>query len=358
MDITSRLNNLSLRRSDKALLAEKSYETFSKSFSQKRQDDSALLAEKDKWTKYVLDSMAEVPRRSTEISFEEGEKVKKHLKDNLINYDLSAEFRFQGSVINNTHIKGYSDIDLLVITDKYYTLEKPQIPKTPYNGNPLDDLNELRNVCSCILKDSYTCASIDTSGSKSIILSGGSLRREIDIVPANWFYSNLYNQYPQCDYLKGIQVYNKKENTRDTNYPFYNKELLNEKDLKSNYLYKSIVRLAKNVRCDSDNKVVQDISSYDIQAIFYYMNNNCFQNISGIDVVPVMTKYLEQLLENPACYYSLKVPDKTRYIYEKVSLDKLNLLYNEFNEINSKLNHTNYRIALATMNNMIMKQGV
>ena len=104
MDITSRLNNLSLRRSDKALLAEKSYETFSKSFSQARQDDSALLAEKDKWTKYVLDSMAEVPRRSTEISFEEGEKVKKHLKDNLMNHGLSVEFRFQGSVINNTHI--------------------------------------------------------------------------------------------------------------------------------------------------------------------------------------------------------------------------------------------------------------
>ena len=88
------------------------------------------------------------------------------------------------------------------------------------------------------------------------------------------------------------------------------------------------------------------------------MNNNCFQNISGIDVVPVVTKYLEQLLKDSDYYSSLKVPDETRYISEKVPLNKLNLLYNEFSEINSKLNHTNYRIALATMNNMIMKQGV
>lgn len=341
MDITSRLNNLSARRSDKALLAEQAYESFEKSFSQKKQHNFSSLTEKNKWTKYVLDSMAEVPRRSTEISFEEGEKVKKHLEDNLKNYGLSAEFRFQGSVINNTHIRGYSDIDLLVITDKYYTVEKPQIPKIPYDGNPLDDLNELRNTCSRILKDSYACANIDTSGSKSIRLSGGSLRREIDIVPANWFNSNLYNKYPQYDYLRGIQVYNKKENTRDTNYPFYNKELLNKKDSESNNLYKSIVRLAKNVRCDSDNKNVQDISSYDIQAIFYYMNDDCFQNINGIDVVPVVTKYLEQLLEDSDYYSNLKVPDQTRFISEKVSLNDLNLLYNEFNEINNKLNHTN-----------------
>ena len=357
MDITSRLNNLSLRRSDRALVSDQSFDSFQKSLLLENQFSFSSLAEKEKWTKYVLDSMSEVPKRSTEISFEEGEKVKKHLLDNLGNYGLSAEFRFQGSVINNTHIKGYSDIDLLVITNKYYTLERPQIPSNPYKGNPLDDLNELRQVCAEILNNSYPVANVDIFGAKSIKLSGGSLRRDIDIVPANWFDSNLYHQYPECAYLRGIQILNTKENSRDTNYPFYNKVLLNIKDEKTNHLYKSIVRLAKNIRCDSDNKEVQNISSYDIQALFYHMNNECLYNLSGIDVIPVITEYLEQLLKNPSIYLDLKVPDYTRLISEKVSLNQLQSLYNDFCEINSKLNHSNYHTILSTMNNMIMKQG-
>ncbi len=156
MDITSRLNNLSSRRYDKSLLLDRGYDSFGKSLLFENQYDFSSLAEKEKWTKYILDAMAEVPTRSTEISFEEGEKVKKHLEDHLQDYGLSAEFRFQGSVINNTHIRGYSDIDLLVITDKYVTLERPQIPTFPYHGNPLDDLNELRNACVKILREAYS----------------------------------------------------------------------------------------------------------------------------------------------------------------------------------------------------------
>lgn len=357
MDITSRLNNLSSRRYDKALVTDSARESIGKSLLFGDQYDFSSLAEKEKWTKYVIDSMSEVPKRSTEISFEEGEKVKNHLAEHLNDFGLSAEFRFQGSVINNTHIKGYSDIDLLVITDKYYSLEPPQIPSNPYKGNPLDDLNELRAVCVKILRDAYPVAHVDTSGSKSITVSGGSLRRDIDVVPANWFDSNLYARYPQYDYYRGIQVYNKKENSRDTNYPFYNKELLKRKDECTNHLYKSLVRLAKNIRCDSENKCVQEISSYDIQAIFYHMNDVCFYNINGIDIVPVATKYLEQLLENSSLYLKLPVPDNTRLISDKVSIHELGLLYEEFNEINSSLNHSTFHTILSTMNNMIIAQG-
>ncbi len=357
MDIASRLNNLASRRYDRSLVSDRSYDSVEKSLLFENQNNFSLLSEKEKWGRYVLDSMAEVPKRSTEISFEEGEKVKKHLEEHLCDYGLSAEFRFQGSVINNTHIKGYSDIDLLVITDKYYTLESPQIPPFPYNGNPLDDLNELRDVCVKILREVYSVVHIDNSGSKSIKLSGGSLRRDIDVVPANWFNSNLYKQFPQQDFYRGVQVYNKKENTRDTNYPFYNKELLYRKDERTNHLYKSVVRLAKNIRCDSDNKLVQEISSYDIQALFYHLNDSCFYNIQGIDVIPVMTKYLEQLLENPSSYLKLEVPDKTRLISDKVSLYVLGLLYDELNEINSSLQHSTFHTILSTMSNMIMVQG-
>ena len=122
-------------------------------------------------------------------------------------------------------------------------------------------------------------------------------------------------------------------------------------------MYKSVVRLAKNIRCDSENKLVQEISSYDIQALFYHMNDSCFYNIQGIDVIPVMTKYLEQLLKNPSSYLSLEVPDKTRLISDKVSPNVIGLLYEELNEINSSLQHSAFHTILSTMSNMIMAQG-
>lgn len=353
MDITSRLNNLSLRRSDRHFVSDRAFESVEKSlFSENT--DFLNLNEHEKWKKYVLDSMAEVPKRSTDISFEEGEKVKNHLLENLGKYNLSAEIKFQGSVINNTHIKGNSDIDLLVITDKYITLEKPQIPKNPYDGEPLDDLDELRSVYVKILRNIYSCAKVDDSGAKSIKLSGGSLRRDIDVVPSNWFYSNLYKQNPQCDYYKGVQVFDKKKRTRNENYPFYNMELLRRKDKDSSYLYKSLVRLAKNIRCDSEYKKVQNISSYDIQAIFYHMRNECFHNLTGIDIIPVATEYLNQLIKNPEVYNILDVPDGTRRISDKLSIDELSLLYKEFNDINSVLSHSTFNKILSTMNNMII----
>ena len=87
------------------------------------------------------------------------------------------------------------------------------------------------------------------------------------------------------------------------------------------------------------------------------MNDSCFYNIQGIDVIPVMTKYLEQLLKNPSSYLSLEVPDKTRLISDKVSPNVIGLLYDELNEINSSLQHSTFHTILSTMSNMIMAQG-
>lgn len=173
-------------------------------------------------------------------------------------------------------------------------------------------------------------------------------------MPSNWFYSNLYKRYPQCSYLKGVQVFDKRKNSRDANFPFYNKELLCRKEKSSNFLYKSLVRLTKNIRCDSEDKNVQNISSYDIQAIFYHMKDECFQNLKGIDIVPVATAFLEQLLKNSNTYNALLVPDETRCISDKLSIKDLSLLYKEFADINSVLDHSTVYTILSTMKNMIV----
>ncbi len=66
-----------------------------------------------------------VEQSYTERSKEAGERVKNHLKETL----NDVVYRYQGSVMTNTHIKGNSDIDLLVITDKFYTFDRAGIEK-------------------------------------------------------------------------------------------------------------------------------------------------------------------------------------------------------------------------------------
>lgn len=124
--------------------------------------------------------MEELPKRSTDISYEEGNRVKTHLLEGLPNHGFRPDFEYQGSVPCNTHIKYHSDIDLLVIIDKFETFENANRITHRYLGNPIEDLINLRAACIKILKENYTVADIEKN-SKSITISGGSLCRHIDV---------------------------------------------------------------------------------------------------------------------------------------------------------------------------------
>lgn len=94
--------------------------TFQKTFT----EELSALSYSDALT-FVRLAMKSVEPEYTEKTKEAGGRVKEHLDNGLVN----KTFRYQGSVMTNTHIKGYSDIDLLVISDKFYTwdskLSKP-----------------------------------------------------------------------------------------------------------------------------------------------------------------------------------------------------------------------------------------
>lgn len=281
---------------------------------------------------YVKRAMEELPKRSTDISYEEGNRVKTHLLEELPNYGFRPDFEYQGSVPCNTHIKYHSDIDLLVIIDKFETFENANRITHRYLGNPIEDLINLRAACIKILKENYTVADIEKN-SKSITISGGSLRRHIDVVPANWYNTENWYIYNQ-DYYRGIQVFDNKTEERDKNFPFLNIHLINEKDNQTCGKYRPLVRLAKTLKEDSEYDI--NISSYDIQALLYNMkNSNFFSNIN--DILIYTADYLSNLIQNPNKYFSLIVPDETRRIADKVDIKEIKKLYDEFYELSIKL---------------------
>lgn len=331
MNYTDKLHRLQERRNP-GMIFDSSYENFAE-----RLQKSSSFTEREKAIEYALDSMKQLPKRSTEISYEEGERVKGHLKEELKQYGFSPDFRYQGSVTCNTHIKYHSDIDLLVIIDKFVTLENPARVINPYQGNVIDDLTDLRTSCIKILKENYTVADVEAN-SKSIKISDGSLRRNIDVVPSNWYKSEMYYQL-QDDDFKGVQIFDNKTKQRQANFPFWNITLVEEKDKKAYGKYRPLVRLAKTLKEDSDNEI--KISSYDIQGIFYHMSDLDFYTSieNPLELIKTGNRYLFTLLSNPTYFRDLYVPDKTRKISEKVKIDDIWALQKEFAELESEISY-------------------
>ena len=148
-------------------------------------------------TKYALGAMQEVGTRYTEISYEEGQRVINQIASGLGSIPLEASYEFQGSVPLNVHIRGVSDVDILVLHGEFVTLDWDGPAAGTYTRLPnpptvLEQMQYLRTQCENLLTKRYPTATVDTSGDKSISLSGGSLRRKIDIVPSHWHLSLIH----------------------------------------------------------------------------------------------------------------------------------------------------------------------
>jgi len=153
---------------------------------------------------FIRTAMKGVEPEYTQRSKDAGERVKEHL-NKVLN---DKTYKYQGSVMTNTHIKGVSDIDLLVISDKFYrhdvsnikqilensvrrsnygqsTISKleSEVNCSSYKGNSLEDLRNLRLDSEKQLSSVYSVC--DVKKPKAIKIKNLSLNREVDIVVAN-----------------------------------------------------------------------------------------------------------------------------------------------------------------------------
>lgn len=286
-------------------------------------------------TKYALGAMMPVDAKYTNVTLEQADRVQNQLQQNL---SSSPEYRHQGSVSNDTHVRFHSDIDLLVITEEFYSLEQPQVPTIRYTGDPIKEILDLRSQCNQILKDKFPETIVNNAGAKSISIEGGSLKRKVDVVPSNWFDSNEYNE-KKLDYLRGIQVTDKETKTRITNYPFKHNYMLNARDQRFHDNLKKVIRLLKNVRSDSDGKI--DFSSFDIAGIAYHMPD-VYLNITPHFPLPLSFNsqlWIKYLLDNESYRKSLYVVDGTRKIFDddQKKMKELSKIYSELSELNGEI---------------------
>jgi len=319
----------------------------SKSFA----DELATISYSDVLV-FVRTAMKGVDPDYTQRTKDAGERVKEHLSKEL----SQVTFRYQGSVMTNTHIKAYSDIDLLTISEKFYQADnynirqllenaerkakyysnsivkmEQELSATTYQGNAIEDLKKNRLDSERILSNVYSVC--DTTKPKSIKIKNLNLDREVDIVIANWF-DDITSVINDKGEYRGIQVYNKETHSRgNADYPFLSIKRINERGNETSGRLKKMIRFIKNIKALSDQDI--ELSSFDINAICYDIEVAKYQNLSFYQLVPVIYTQIKSLCENESHSNGLVSVDGREYIfrYSPRKLENLKLVFHELQSI-------------------------
>lgn len=286
---------------------------------------------------YIKRAMQGVEPEYTQRSKEAGRKVRDKLEARL----FSVDFEFQGSVMTNTHIKGYSDIDLLTICNNFYTFDRDGINSTLSNmarmiqlnrsqigrlqrasegggyTKGLSDLRGLRIDSEEILQQQYLYVNI--SKPKSIIVNLTNPKRNVDVVIANWYKNSDYYIENDNKYL-GVKIFVKGATEREDkvlkpDFPFLSISRINDRDSDVNGRLKKMIRFLKTIKGDSGESESIELSSFDFNAICYDINTSQYRYQTYIELVLTIYGQLNDLATNPIHRRSLKSVDGHELIF-------------------------------------------
>lgn len=304
-----------------------------------------ILRESDS-IKYTIGAMAPVDRKSTEVSISEGERVADSLIKSLNVRGIDTVSKLQGSVALDIHIKGHSDVDMLIIKQSVIQVESPRVIPNYYTDS--DDTRTMENIVKeirveseDILPKNFSQATVDCTGNKSIAMSGGSLQRKVDVVPASWFDTVAF-QHSKDENDRGVKIYHKGNHELIKNLPFKHIRLVSDKDDRYNGNLRSAIRLMKNMVADMPDykkSVAKKLSSYDLVAIAYHIDDDLYLPYEiRLGLVEKIRAHLQNLLTNSFLRISLDVPDGSRKIFDSTEKTRaLEVLTGEFTALAESL---------------------
>tara|TARA_R110002050_G_scaffold184688_1_gene318334 strand:+ start:914 stop:1984 length:1071 start_codon:yes stop_codon:yes gene_type:complete len=270
-------------------------------------------------TKYCLGAMQEVDPKYTRISKDEAERVGSQLQIALQTKNIPIELELQGSVPLNVHIRGTSDVDLLALHRSFLTYDPNGSRRySAAERTTKSYMQELRKESETILSQRYWSADVDTTGAKSIKLSGGSLARKIDVVPSYWHDTVDYQLYGlQED--RDVCIWDNVAQVPINNKPFKHMAMIDRKDREVNGGARKLIRFLKTVKRDmeKDDREVA-LSSYDIAALMWHCDGGLLQHtiVEELSLIANCDQYLEYLANNLNLARQLTTPDGSRTILE------------------------------------------
>lgn len=331
-DVNKRLEQLAKRRKGTDRLGTLNYVEQAEVIIKSILDESWQKRALDKPnTRYALGAMQAVDPDYTRISLETAERVGNQLLGRLEAQGLFVEFRIQGSVALDVHVRGVSDVDLLAL-DRYFHSYNRLGPKSgSYSGTGTTEtsqerLMKIRLKSEVALNDSFPAATIDKSGGKAIAIFGGSLARPVDVVPSHW-YDTVEYQTSGREADRAVTILDKNVPITIDNWPFLHIHKIHERDSAIGGGLKKAVRLAKNVKNDAEMEGTSiALPSFDIASIMYHADIQALSrgSIYELAVLAEAQRHLDFLSNNQSYAMTLEVPDGSRKIIDKI--EKFNAL--------------------------------
>lgn len=290
--------------------------------------------QEDTSVQYLVGAMQPVEATYTQNTIGEADRVYDQVAQGLARQSINSEKGYQGSVTKNTHIFAHSDIDLLVIERRFEDWERPQIPPSPYQGDPLADLQQVRAITVSTLRTAFWAATVDDKPTKCVRISGGSLSRTVDVVPCNLWRTNAFATTGNRTH-QGIAILDTSVPERQWDQPFIHGALVGAKDGRTQGNTKALIRLLKSLKYDSIGRC--NMSSYDIESVVYTMPDEKMHWSIG-DEIPLAVAckdWLTILEADTTLRNSFDVPDGKRKIFEtgKATLVQLTALRRELQDL-------------------------
>ncbi|WP_410529552.1 hypothetical protein H0S68_25580 (plasmid) [Serratia sp. AXJ-M] len=277
------------------------------------------------FTRYALGAMQEVDPDYTRISVVTAERIQNQLYGRLLEESRVTEFRLQGSVPLNVHIKGVSDVDILTLDLGFLTYDTTGVRarrgeyRYPTTDTAVSRLQSLRHQCITALRKAFPAVEIDSSGRKSLRLRGGSLAREVDVVPSHWFDTADYQQ-TGAEYHRGVAILDTSIPITLDNYPFLHIERIRNRCETTLGSLRKAIRLCKNLKADAIEEGRNcNLSSFDIASLIYHADTAQLLHgaVYELAILAETQRFLAFLVANPAYARTLEVPDGSRRILDE-----------------------------------------
>lgn len=284
--------------------------------------------------------MQPIDEAYTEKSFDEGRRVANQIRETFgLDHAPVPRFAFQGSVTNDTHIKAYSDIDLLVIEQRFLYTEPPHT-RPPYAGDAIAEFGEVRAHCADIVQEKFPAVLVDDTPGKAIKMTGGSnvsgsLARNVDVVIAAWWDTQKYMAEGDEAY-RGVTIFDSATNRPIHNLPFVHNLRIDEKDIRVSGNLRKVIRLLKSIVANAEGSIT--VSSYDAVALAYGMEDATLNVGQGMELVLLehTRVWLQRLCDDPKLRDGLMVPNQMRKVFESpggATLEGLKALTKEVHEL-------------------------
>jgi hypothetical protein len=290
--------------------------------------------------------MQAVSDKYTKVSLDTAERVGNQLSTRLARAGVNVEFRLQGSVPLDVHIRRVSDVDLLTI-DTNFLVYNQQGAKSLQGGyssatlkTSLSVLRTLRAQVEADLPDAFPAATVDASGAKAVSIEGGSLPRVVDVVPSHWYDTVTYqSSKEQSD--RGIYILNKKTGETIQNFPFMHIKRISDRCGETSGGLRKSIRLCKSVKADAIAEgTAINFPSFDIAATMYHADATALM-IGGyfeLGILAETQRHLDYIARDHNHAKTLMVPDGSRTIFDtNAKLAGLNQLSIEMDDLLRKV---------------------